>query len=227
MVQLQFDASTAPTILYLGAHCDDIEIGCGGTVMQLARRYPKARFVWVTLSSDAERAAETRAAAERLLHGAREYDVHVEEFRGSYFPSCFAELKDYFEGLKALKPDVVFTHFRNDLHQDHRVTNELTWNAFRNHLVLEYEIPKFDGDLGVPNVFIPLTRAELRRKCDVVTECFPSQASKTWFSRDTFEAIARLRGIECNAPEGFAEAFYGRKLRLNPFDQIQQTATTQ
>ena len=224
MVQLQFDASTAPTILCLGAHCDDIEIGCGGTVMQLARRYPKARFVWVTLSSDAERAAETRAAAERLLHGAREYDVHVEEFRGSYFPSCFAELKDYFEGLKALKPDVVFTHFRNDLHQDHRVTNELTWNTFRNHLVLEYEIPKFDGDLGVPNVFIPLTRAELQRKCDIVSECFPSQAKRAWFTRDTFEAIARLRGIECNAPEGFAEAFYGRKLRLNLFDH---TALTQ
>ena len=192
-------------------------------MMQLARRYPKARFVWVTLSSDAERAAETRAAAERVLRGAREYDIRVEEFRGSYFPACFAELKDYFEGLKALKPDVVFTHFRNDLHQDHRVTNELTWNAFRDHLVLEYEIPKFDGDLGVPNVFVPLTRAELQLKCDVVTECFPSQATKTWFSRDTFEAIARLRGIECNAPEGFAEAFYGRKLGLNLFDDVAPT----
>ena len=227
MLQLQFGASTAPTILFLGAHCDDIEIGCGGTAMQLARRYPRARFVWVTLSSDAERAAETRAAAKRLLQDAREHDIRVEAHRGSYFPSCYAELKDYFEGLKALKPDVVFTHFRNDLHQDHRVTNELTWNAFRNHLVLEYEIPKFDGDLGVPNVFVPLTRAELQRKCDVVTECFPSQAGKTWFSRDTFEAIARLRGIECNAPEGFAEAFYGRKLCINLFDQSQQTATTQ
>jgi len=227
MLQLQFGASTAPTILFLGAHCDDIEIGCGGTVMQLARRYPKARFVWVTLSSDAERAAETRAAATRLLQDAREHAIRVEEFRGSYFPACFAELKDYFEGLKALKPDVVFTHFRNDLHQDHRVTNELTWNAFRNHLVLEYEIPKFDGDLGVPNVFCALTRAELQRKCDILTECFPSQAKRAWFSRDTFEAIARLRGIECNAPEGFAEAFYGRKLCINPLDQIEQTALTQ
>ena len=215
MLQVHLGATTSPTILLIGAHCDDIEIGCGGTVMQLARRYPKARFVWVTLSSDAERAAETRAAAVRLLRDAREYDVRVEEFRGSYFPSCFAELKDYFEGLKALKPDLVFTHFRNDLHQDHRVTNELTWNAFRDHAVMEYEIPKFDGDLGVPNVFVALTRAELQRKCEVVTECFPSQANKTWFSHETFEAIARLRGIECNAPEGFAEAFYGRKLRLD------------
>jgi LmbE family N-acetylglucosaminyl deacetylase len=218
MLQLQLDATTAPTILLLGAHCDDIEIGCGGTVMQLARRYPKARFVWVTLSSDPQRAAETRAAAQRLLQDARERDIRVEEFPGSYFPASFAALKDYFEGLKAVKPDVVFTHFRNDLHQDHRVTNELTWNAFRNHLVLEYEIPKFDGDLGVPNVFVPLARAELQRKCDIVTECFPSQANRAWFTRDTFEAIARLRGIECNAPEGFAEAFHGRKLRINLFD---------
>jgi len=218
MLQLQFGAATAPTILFLGAHCDDIEIGCGGAVMQLARRYPKARFVWVTLSSDAQRAAETRAAAERLLQDARERDIRVEGFRGSYFPSCYSDLKDYFEGLKALRPDVVFTHLRQDLHQDHRVTNELTWNTFRDHLILEYEIPKFDGDLGVPNVFVPLTRAELQRKCEIVTESFPSQAKRAWFTRDTFEAMARLRGIECNAPEGFAEAFYGRKLRLNLFD---------
>jgi len=218
MLQLQFGATTAPTILLLGGRCNVIKKGCGGTVMQLARRYPKARFVWVTLSSDPERAAETRAAAERLLQDARERDIRVEEFPGSYFPARFSDLKDYFEGLKALKPDLVFTHLRQDLHQDHRVTNELTWNAFRDHLVLEYEIPKFDGDLGVPNVFVPLTRAELQRKCEIVTDCFPSQAKRAWFTRDTFEAIARLRGIECNAPEGFAEAFYGRKLRINLFD---------
>ena len=211
MLQFQFGTATAPSILLIGAHCDDIEIGCGGTVMQLARRYPAARFVWVTLSSDAQRAAETRAAAARMLEAAREHEVRVEEFRGSYFPACIAELKEYFEGLKALKPDLILTHCRHDLHQDHRITNELTWNTFRDHLILEYEIPKFDGDLGVPNVFFSLTRAELQRKCDVLTECFPSQAKRTWFSRDTFEAIARLRGIECNAPEGFAEAFYGRK----------------
>ena len=216
MLQFQFGSVAAPCILLLGAHCDDIEIGCGGTVMQLARRYPKARFVWVTLSSDPERAAETRAAAARLLADAREHEVRIESFRGSYFPSCIDGLKDYFEELKAIKPDLILTHFRNDLHQDHRVTNELTWNTFRDHLILEYEIPKFDGDLGVPNVFFPLTRAQLQRKCDIVTECFPSQAKRTWFSRDTFEAIARLRGIECNAPEGFAEAFYGRKLCAAP-----------
>jgi LmbE family N-acetylglucosaminyl deacetylase len=218
MLQFQLGAVTTPTILLLGAHCDDIEIGCGGTVMQLARRYPKARFVWVALSSDAQREAETRTAAARLLQDAREHEVRVEAFPGSYFPASFAALKDYFERLKALKPDLILTHCRQDLHQDHRVTNELTWNTFRDHAILEYEIPKFDGDLGAPNVFFPLTRAELQRKCDVVTECFPSQAGRTWFSRDTFEAIARLRGIECNAPEGFAVAFYGRKLCMNLLD---------
>ncbi len=216
MLQVQFGATIAPTILLLGAHCDDIEIGCGGTVMQLARRYPKARFVWVTLSSDAERAAETRAAAARLLQDAREHEIRVESFPTSYFPSSIATLKDYFEALKALKPGLILTHCRQDLHQDHRVTHELTWNTFRDHLILEYEIPKFDGDLGVPNVFFSLTRAELKRKCDVLMDCFPSQATRSWFSRDTFEAIARLRGIECNAPEGFAEAFYGRKICVTP-----------
>ena len=202
------------TILLLGAHCDDIEIGCGGSVMQLVRRYAAARFVWVTLSSDAHRAAETRAAAERLLEGARNTLVRVEEFRASYFPHCGAALKDYFESLKIYAPDLILTHCRHDLHQDHRMTNELTWNTFRDNLILEYEIPKFDGDIGVPNVFVSLTRAELRRKCDILFECFPSQVGRAWFTRDTFEAIARLRGIECNAPEGYAEAFFGRKLRL-------------
>ena len=214
MLQFELGATVAPCILLLGAHCDDIEIGCGGTVMQLARRYPKARFVWVTLSSDAQRAAETRAAAVRLLENAGEHEVRVEAFRGSHFPSCVADLKEYFERLKAIKPDLILTHCRHDLHQDHRITNELTWNTFRDHLILEYEIPKFDGDLGVPNVFFSLSRAELQRKCDILADCFPSQAKRTWFSRDTFEAIARLRGIECNAPEGFAEAFFGRKLRV-------------
>ena len=207
--------SAAPTFLLLGAHCDDIEIGCGGTVRQLAQRHPQARFVWVTLSSDAERAAETRAAAARLLAGAGNVQVHVESFRGSYFPHCGVELKDYVDGLKALAPDLVLTHCRHDLHQDHRIVNELTWNTFRNHAVLEYEIPKFDGDLGVPNVYVPLTREQMRQKCDMLLECFPSQHPRQWFTRDTFEAIARLRGIECNAPEGFAEAFYGRKIALS------------
>lgn len=213
---LDTDDGRAPTILLLGAHCDDIEIGCGGAVMRLAKRYPTARFIWVTLSSDPLRAAETHAAAQRMLAGSESPVVRVEEFRGSYFPHCGVELKDYFEGLKVLRPDLILTHCRHDLHQDHRITNELTWNTFRDHAILEYEVPKFDGDLGAPNVFFPLTRAEMKLKCDVLMECFPSQSSRNWFTRDTFEALARLRGIECNAPEGYAEAYYGRKISIAP-----------
>lgn len=203
--------SPRPTILLLGAHCDDIEIGCGGTIMRLVKRYPDARFLWVTFSADNEREAETRRAAELLLQGAGMTEIIIERFRGSYFPYCGPELKDRFEALKRFAPDLVLTHYRSDLHQDHRLINELTWNTFRNHGVLEYEIPKFDGDIGVPNTFVPITRAELLRKCEILMTCFTSQHGRSWFTPDTFQAIARLRGIECNAPEGFAEAFYARK----------------
>ena len=212
---LQFLANTAqrrPNILLLGAHCDDIEIGCGGTLLRLARRHPHIRFVWVTLSSDPQREAETRDAASRLLAGSTDSDIRIEAFRGSYFPHCGAELKDYFEGLKACKPDLILTHCRHDLHQDHRVVSELTWNSFRNHAILEYEIPKFDGDLRTPNVYFPLTRADIDRKCQILLDCFPSQRTRQWFTGETFQALARIRGIECNASEGFAEAFHGRKI---------------
>jgi LmbE family N-acetylglucosaminyl deacetylase len=213
MLQFRLEpGSRPPTILLLGAHSDDIEIGCAGTVLRLVRQHPGARFVWVTLSADAEREAETRAAAALLLAGAEDAVVRVERFRGSYFPHEGATLKDCFESLKAYAPDWIFTHCRHDLHQDHRVVNELTWNTFRDHVVLEYEIPKFDGDLGTPNVYVPLTQADLRRKCDVLMESFPSQRTRNWFTPATFEALARIRGIECNAPEGYAEAYYGRKV---------------
>jgi LmbE family N-acetylglucosaminyl deacetylase len=200
-------------VLLFGAHCDDIEIGCGGTLMAMASAWPQTRFVWVTLSATAERAAETRAAAARLLAG-REVEVRIETFRGSYFPYDGAAIKDYFEALKPIAPDLILTHCRNDLHQDHRVINELTWNTFRDHFVLEYEIPKFDGDLGTPNLYVPLTRGQLEQKTRILLDCFPSQRARAWFTHDTFEALARLRGVECNAPDGFAEAFYCRKLRL-------------
>jgi LmbE family N-acetylglucosaminyl deacetylase len=217
MLQFRLDTgSREPTILLLGAHCDDIEIGCGGTLLQLVRQRPAARLVWVTFSADDEREAETRAAAALLLAGARDPVVRVERFRGSYFPHEGSALKDCFESLKAYAPDCIVTHHRHDLHQDHRVVNELTWNTFRNHVVLEYEIPKFDGDLGQPNVYVPLTKAQLARKCEILMECFPSQRARAWFSPATFEAMARIRGIECNAPEGYAEAFYGRKVLLQP-----------
>jgi LmbE family N-acetylglucosaminyl deacetylase len=215
MLQFRLQTSpTAQTILLIGAHCDDIEIGCGGTVMQLASRYPGARFIWVTLSSDACRAAETRLAATRLLAGIDNVVIRIETFRGSFFPHEGAILKEYFESLKAFEPELVITHCRHDLHQDHRVIHELTWNTFRDHAILEYEIPKFDGDLGVPNVFVALTRAEVDRKCEILMDCFPSQRARSWFTPETFFALARIRGIECKAPGGYAEAFYGRKLTL-------------
>lgn len=215
MIEFFVNDKTAPrTVLLLGAHCDDIEIGCGGTVLRMARQWPHARFVWVTLSSDDVRAAETRAAAERLLGPGVQRQILVESFKGSYFPTCVAELKDYFESLKVHRPDLILTHYRDDLHQDHRVVSQLTWNTFRDHAVLEYEIPKYDGDMGAPNGFVALSRDDLQTKCRVLLECFASQRDKRWFTASTFEAMARLRGIECNAPEGFAEAFYLHKLRL-------------
>lgn len=210
---IQF-ASPRPTIVLIGAHCDDIEIGCGATVRQLALRHPQARFVWVTLSADDEREAETRHAASLLLQFTHEPEVRIERFRGSYFPHIGPELKDYFEGLKGFAPQLILTHCRHDLHQDHRVVNELTWNTFRDHAIWEYEIPKFDGDLSVPNVYVPLSRAEMQGKCDMLMQCFPSQHARTWFTPETFSALARLRGIECQAPEGYAEAFFGRKISI-------------
>ncbi len=200
-------------VLLLGAHCDDIEIGAGGLLDQLARARPQARFHWVSFSADGEREAETRTAARRLLAGV-DLQCHVDRFRGSYFPTELAALKDRFEALKSLQPDLVLTHCRGDLHQDHRVIHGLTWNTFRDHLILEYEIPKFDGDLGQPNAFFPLSREQLDRKVAVLMDCFPSQRGRGWFTPETFIGLARIRGIECAAPEGYAEAFYLRKARL-------------
>ena len=201
-------------LLLIGAHCDDIEIGCGGTVCELLERYPDAQVDWVVLSSDRERAAEARAAARLLMGAGRNRRVSLQRFRNSFFPSQSAKIKKWFEGLKKIEPDIVFAHHREDLHQDHRVIGELVWNTFRDHLVLEYEIPKYDGGLGSPNVFVPLRRATVERKIGTLMKVFGSQRSKRWFTEDTFSGLMRLRGVECNAEEGFAEAFYGRKLFL-------------
>lgn len=207
------ESASAGTVLCLGAHCDDVEIGCGGALMALADRHPGLRFVWQVFSGDAARAAETRGAARRLL-GER-VEVRVASFRGSYFPAEWAAIKDLVEALRVqISPAVVFTHRLEDRHQDHRVVAELTWNAFRDHLVLEYEIAKYEGDLGHPNLFVPVSRALAARKLETLRECFVSQHRRSWFSDDTFHAQLRLRGIECNAPEGLAEAFHARKLRL-------------
>lgn len=206
--------SGSPTILCLGAHADDIEIGCGATVLQLANR-PGITCHWVVLSADDTREKEARASAARFLEHCDRADVRVEAFRESYFPYIGADIKDYVTELAAeVDPDIVFTHSGDDKHQDHRVVNELTWNAFRDHLVFEYEIPKYDGDLGQPNVFVPVSQAVYDRKIELLLSCFESQATRPWFDEATFAALLRLRGVEARSPTGYAEAFYGRKVNL-------------
>lgn len=200
--------------LFIGAHSDDIEIGCGGTVLQLLRDQPQASIKWVVLSSEGDRDREAEEAARVLLAGARKPQIEIEAFRGAYFPSELSRIKDYFETLKSFQPDLVFTHTREELHQDHRIVGELTWNTFRDHTILEYEIPKFDGGLGSPSVFVPLSERTVESKIDVLMSAFRSQHDKHWFEPETFRGLMRLRGMECNAPSGYAEAFYCRKLIL-------------
>lgn len=217
MMPLQFGAADArpKTFLFLGAHCDDIEIGCGATVLRLAEEYPAATFHWVVFSSDERRAAETRRAAAVLLAKAVERKIVIKEFRNAFFPFIGVELKEYFEELKrSVTPDAIFTHHRRDLHQDHRTLAELTWNTFRSHLILEYEIPKYDGDLGQPNLFVPVTKAMMEQKIETLMACYATQTNRQWFTPDTFAGLMRLRGIECDSPTGYAEAYHARKMIL-------------
>jgi len=205
------------TVLCVGAHGDDIEIGCGGTLLQLLAERSHVSIHWVVLSADGTRAREARRSASRILRSAAARHVRIERFRDGFLPYDGAAVKDVFEDLKTVvSPDLVFTHYRHDAHQDHRLVSDLTWNTFRDHYILEYEVPKYDGDLGHPNVFVALTDAVRRRKNRLLMSAFPSQRGKRWFSEATFDALMRLRGIECAAPSGYAEAFYGRKLLLRP-----------
>jgi LmbE family N-acetylglucosaminyl deacetylase len=199
-------------LLCLGAHCDDIEIGCGGTVLSLAAAVPGLAVRWVVFTSNDERRREALACAERFLRGTRA-EVVVHAYRDAFLPYDPA-VKEEFERLKAFAPDLVLTHFRGDAHQDHRLVAELTWNTFRRHLILEYEIPKYDGDLGAPSVFVPLDPAVAEDKVRHVLECYKSQADRPWFSRDVFMALMRLRAVEANAGSDAVEAFYARKLVL-------------
>jgi len=202
-----------PTILCLGAHCDDIEIGCGGTLLRILKARRDVDVRWVVLSSTKTRAAEAAAAAELFLKGARAHTVRIESFADGHFPYQGADIKRYFEGLKrAVSPTVVFTHHRDDRHQDHRLVSDTTWQTFRDSLILEYEIPKYDGDLGVPNVFAHLDAATCERKIRYIVRSFKTQKAKPWFTEETLRAIMRLRGVESRAR--YAEAFYGRKLIL-------------
>lgn len=217
MLKFTFGNSENPVrrVLCLGAHSDDIEIGCGGAILQLLEQYPDLSFYWVVFSANPQRAHEAQASAETFLAQAQEKAIIIKNFRDGYFPYLGSDIKDYFEELKqAFVPDLIFTHYRNDLHQDHRLISDLTWNSFRDQLILEYEIPKYDGDLSSPNLFVHLNQAICTRKIDHLLAHFQTQTNKHWFTRETFLAILRLRGIESKAPEQYAEAFYCRKIIL-------------
>ncbi len=215
MIPLSFEGgrNRELQILCLGAHSDDIEIGCGGTILRLAEQYPKSVFHWVVLSAIGEREAEARRSAALFVDSPRLKGPLVKAFRDGFLPFIGSEVKVAFEELKhSVSPDVVFTHTRKDAHQDHRLVAELTWNTFRDHLILEYEIPKYDGDMGPPNFFVPLESAVFQKKVRYIMDAFQTQQGKHWFQEETFLALMRLRGMECNAPSGYAEAFYCHKV---------------
>ncbi|MGB5160113.1 MAG: PIG-L deacetylase family protein [Thermoanaerobaculia bacterium] len=213
---LSNSAESSIRVLCLGAHCDDIEIGCGGTILTLLERYGEVRVDWVVFSSSAGRAIEARESADIFLEASFENRVVVKSYRDGFFPYDGAQIKDDFEALKnSPSPDLILTHHRDDRHQDHRVISDLTWNTFRNHLILEYEIPKYDGDLGHPNFFVPLEERVCSKKIDTILKCFRSQGRKQWFDKPTFMAVLRLRGVESNSPTHYAEAFHCRKALLS------------
>jgi LmbE family N-acetylglucosaminyl deacetylase len=217
MLNLALDSNrSAPLrILCLGAHSDDLEIGCGGTIRRLIEANRNVVVHWVVFSASPQRAVEAQTSASRFLEGALRTEVIVKGFRDGFFPYVGADIKEFFEELKPVcTPDLIFTHFRNDRHQDHRLISDLTWNTYRDHLILEYEIPKYDGDLGAPNFFVPLDEAICRNKVRWIVEGFQTQHNRHWFTEDTFNALLRLRGIEAGAASGYAEAFYCRKAVL-------------
>jgi LmbE family N-acetylglucosaminyl deacetylase len=216
MIDLLPDArNKALRLLLIGAHGDDIEIGCGGTVLQWLREYREVEATWVVFSASGERAGEAKSSARELLRGATHRRVILGEFEDGHFPAQFRELKAFCQKLRSeVSPDIVFTHCIDDRHQDHRLLGEVTWQTWRDHLILEYEIPKYEGDLGQPNAFVPLSRSVAERKVRHLMRHFGTQRSKDWFRPSTFESLLQLRGIECRAQSGLSEAFHVRKLRL-------------
>jgi LmbE family N-acetylglucosaminyl deacetylase len=210
---LEKAANRSLQILCLGCHSDDIEIGCGGSVLRLAQEHPDASFHWVVFSASGIRSEEARCGAELFAGRNRLHTLLLKDFQDGFLPFAGAEVKTVFEELKEkLSPDLILTHNRSDAHQDHRLVADLTWNTFRNHLILEYEIPKYDGDMGRPSVFVPLAADVYRRKVCQIMSTFKSQGTKRWFREETFLSLMRLRGMECNAPSGYAEAFYCSKV---------------
>ncbi len=211
MMALGLKGGGDPQIVCIGAHCDDIEIGCGGSLIAMAQAYPTAHFHCWVFSGDEVRSRESANCLSILL-GAGRFSLHVFEFRDGYFPAEWLQIKQRLSELsRSVDADIVFTHASAESHQDHRTLSELTWNHFRSHLILEYEIIKYEGDLGRVNLYIPMTEFNMAAKLNALLGTFESQKSKSWFTRSTFEAIARLRGVECNAADGYAEAFYAKK----------------
>jgi len=206
------DRAGPKRVLALGAHPDDIEIGCGGTILRLMAEGRCLEVLWVVFCSTPEREAEARASARAFLEGAPSAQVVVRSYRDGFLPWSGAAVKDEFEALKReFSPDLVFTHYRQDRHQDHRLVSDLTWSTWRDHFILEYEIPKYDGDFGSPNFFALLPARTLDRKIGLLLEHFPSQRGRAWFTEDLFRGVARIRGMESAAPQAVAEAFYCRK----------------
>ena len=204
-------------VLCLGAHSDDVEIGCGGALLALLARRRDVHVHWVVFSGTEQRATEARVSAARFLQGACGQKIEVKSFRDGFFPFIGHDIKEYFEELKQQPPPhLIFTHYRDDRHQDHRLISDLTWNTFRDHLILEYEIPKYDGGLGSPNFFVHLDEATSRRKVQGIIESFQTQQNRHWFTEDTFLALLRLRGVESAAPTGYAEGFFCRKAVFAP-----------
>jgi LmbE family N-acetylglucosaminyl deacetylase len=217
MLTLSFNhkARRPLSVLCLGAHPDDIEIGCGGTLLKLIQQNPNVFIEWVILSATPPRSREAKESAQALLRNARQKRLVIKKFRDSYFPFAGDRIKTFMQQLsRQVSPDVIFTHQRRDLHQDHRLIAELTWNAFRNHLILEYEIPKYDGDMGAPNAYVHLDKAVAQRKVRHICKTFKTQKAKQWFDADTFLALLRLRGLESNSPTKYAEAFYCPKMLI-------------
>ena len=216
MIKLELSEIPSPfRILAIGCHADDIEIGCGGTILRLIASFPSVEVCWVVLSAHGDRVDEVQASAEAFLDGIERRQVIVRDFRDGFLPYSGGDVKQFFEDLKpVITPDLIFTHYGKDLHQDHRLASELTWNTFRDHFILEYEVPKYDGDLGSPNVFVHLDEALVQRKIENLLTFFQTQRDRRWFTEDLFMSILRLRGMESNSPDRYAEGFYGRKVVL-------------
>jgi LmbE family N-acetylglucosaminyl deacetylase len=209
-----FGLNQTPVILCLGAHPDDIEIGCGGTLLKIAKEIPGAQFYWVVFSGSEERTKEAIQSAYLFLGNDKLRLVATKSFRDSYFPFFGAQIKEYFEMLKSqITPNLIFTHYLMDAHQDHRLISKLTWNTFRKSLIFEYEIPKYEGDLKTPNVYICLDNCYVETKVANLLTVFKTQKDKNWFERDAFMSLMRLRGLETNSQK-FAEGFHVRKLVL-------------